>query len=109
MAEGQVQMIDVGDKAVTRRRAVARAVVVLAPSAADRLRDGTLPKGDALTVCRVAAIMAAKRTPDLLPLCHPLPLSHVGVEATQDGTRDRPMELALSSCSTRMRFPNAGL
>ena len=82
-----MQMIDVGDKAVTRRRAVARAVVVLAPSAADRLRDGTLPKGDALTVCRVAAIMAAKRTPDLLPLCHPLPLSHVGVEATQDGTR----------------------
>jgi cyclic pyranopterin phosphate synthase len=81
---GQVQMIDVGDKPVTRRSALARAVVALAPQVVERVAEGSLPKGDALAVCRVAAIMAAKRTPDVLPLCHPLPLSHVAVDVTID-------------------------
>jgi cyclic pyranopterin phosphate synthase len=75
---GDVTMVDVGGKPLSRRRAVARAEVRMAPETAARLRD--LPKGDALTTAQLAGIMAAKRTSDLIPLCHPLPLSHVGVE-----------------------------
>ena len=75
---GEVRMVDVGDKPLSRRRAVARAVVRLAPETASQL--GSLPKGDALAAARLAGIMAAKRTSDLIPLCHPLPLTHVGVE-----------------------------
>jgi cyclic pyranopterin monophosphate synthase len=74
---GSVQMVDVGGKPAQRRRAVARAVVHMAPATAARLRD--LPKGDALTTAQLAGIMAAKRTAELIPLCHPLPLTHVEV------------------------------
>ena len=74
---GDVRMVDVGGKPLSRRRAVARAEVRMAPATAARLRD--LPKGDALTTAQLAGIMAAKRTSDLIPLCHPLPLSHVEV------------------------------
>jgi cyclic pyranopterin phosphate synthase len=82
---GAVRMVDVGAKPVSRRRAVARALVRMAPETAQRLRD--LPKGDALTTAQLAGIMAAKRTSDLIPLCHPLPLSVVDValEVTGDG------------------------
>jgi cyclic pyranopterin phosphate synthase len=72
---GDVRMVDVGGKPVSRRRAVARATVRMAPETAQRLRD--LPKGDALATAQVAGIMAAKRTSELIPLCHPLPLSNV--------------------------------
>jgi cyclic pyranopterin phosphate synthase len=75
--EGNVHMVDVGGKPASRRRAVARASVRMAPETALRLRE--LPKGDALTTAQIAGIMAAKRTSDLIPLCHPLPLSHVDV------------------------------
>ena len=75
---GAVRMVDVGAKPVSRRRAVARATVELAPETAARLRD--LPKGDALTTAQLAGIMAAKRTAELIPLCHPLPLSVVDVQ-----------------------------
>ena len=75
---GAVRMVDVGDKPHSRRRAVARAVLRMAPETARRLRE--LPKGDALAAAQLAGIMAAKRTSELIPLCHPLPLSHVGVE-----------------------------
>jgi cyclic pyranopterin phosphate synthase len=74
---GAVKMVDVGGKPAQRRRAVARAVVRLSPGTAERLRE--LPKGDALTIAQIAGIMAAKRTSELIPLCHPLPLSHVAV------------------------------
>jgi cyclic pyranopterin phosphate synthase len=75
---GDVRMVDVGDKPVSRRRAVASARVRMAAETARRLRE--LPKGDALVTAQLAGIMAAKRTAELIPLCHPLPLSHVGVE-----------------------------
>jgi cyclic pyranopterin phosphate synthase len=75
---GDVRMVDVGEKPLSRRRAVARATVRMAAETAGRLRE--LPKGDALTVAQVAGIMAAKRTSDLIPLCHPLPLSRIDVE-----------------------------
>jgi cyclic pyranopterin phosphate synthase len=74
---GAVKMVDVGGKPMQRRRAVARAVVRMAPGTAARLRD--LPKGDALATAQLAGIMAAKRTAELIPLCHPLPLTHVEV------------------------------
>jgi cyclic pyranopterin phosphate synthase len=76
--EGAVRMVDVGAKPVQRRRAVARAIVRTAPETAARLRD--LPKGDALTTAQLAGIMAAKRTSELIPLCHPLPLTHIAVD-----------------------------
>jgi cyclic pyranopterin monophosphate synthase len=74
---GDVRMVDVGGKPLSRRRAVARATVRMAADTARRLRE--LPKGDALVTAQLAGIMAAKRTSELIPLCHPLPLSHVDV------------------------------
>jgi cyclic pyranopterin phosphate synthase len=71
-------MVDVGAKPTSRRRAVARGKLRTAPETVTRL--GALPKGDALAAARLAGIMAAKRTSDLIPLCHPLALSHVAVE-----------------------------
>ena len=70
-------MIDVGDKPITRRRALARAEVHMNDVALAKIEDGTVAKGDVLATARVAGIAAAKRTPDLLPLCHPLLLDHV--------------------------------
>ena len=74
---GGVRMVDVGDKPLSRRRAVASARVRMLPATARRLRE--LPKGDALVTAQLAGITAAKRTSDLIPLCHPLPLSHIEV------------------------------
>ncbi len=81
-ATGEVRMVDVGGKPLSRRRAVARGRVGMASATAERLR--TLPKGDALAVARIAAIQAAKRTSDLIPLCHPLPLTLVEVSLVVD-------------------------
>jgi cyclic pyranopterin monophosphate synthase len=75
--EGGLHMVDVGGKDVSRRRATARATLSIKPETAEKLRE--LPKGDAFAAAQVAGIMAAKRTSDLIPLCHPLPLTHVDV------------------------------
>ncbi len=80
---GDVRMVDVGDKPLSRRRAVARGRVRMAPATAKRLR--ALPKGDALAVARIAGIQAAKRTSELIPLCHPLALTVVEVSLEIDG------------------------
>jgi cyclic pyranopterin phosphate synthase len=74
---GEVKMVDVGDKPLSRRRAVASATLRMAPATARRLRE--LPKGDALATAQLAGIMAAKKTAELIPLCHQLPLSHIEV------------------------------
>ena len=79
---GDVRMVDVGAKPPSRRRAVARGRVRMAAATAERLH--ALPKGDALTVARIAGIQAAKRTSDLIPLCHPLPLTVVAVDLRVD-------------------------
>jgi cyclic pyranopterin phosphate synthase len=81
-ATGEVRMVDVGSKPLSRRRAVARGRVRMAAETAARLRS--LPKGDALTVARIAGIQAAKRTSELVPLCHPLPLTVVEVDLGVD-------------------------
>jgi cyclic pyranopterin phosphate synthase len=93
----EIRMIDVGDKPVTRRRATARARVTMPAEVRERIAAGTLPKGDVLAVARVAGIMAAKRTPDIVPLCHPLPLTRVDVtpELGDDG-----VEIVASAEST---------
>ncbi|HLQ60648.1 MAG TPA: cyclic pyranopterin monophosphate synthase MoaC [Candidatus Acidoferrales bacterium] len=79
-AAGAARMVDVGAKAVTRREAVAECRVRMAPETLAALRAASLDKGDALGVARVAGIMAAKRTPELIPLCHPLALDSVEVD-----------------------------
>jgi cyclic pyranopterin phosphate synthase len=79
-------MVDVGGKEVTDRRAVARAVVKMAPETAAAVGQGDAPKGDVIGTARIAGIQAAKRTADLVPLCHPLPLSYVDVAVELDET-----------------------
>jgi len=81
---GSARMVDVGDKPATERRAVARAVVRVTPETAALVQAGNAPKGDVLGVARIAGIQAAKRTSELIPLCHPLALSYVGVEGEID-------------------------
>jgi cyclic pyranopterin phosphate synthase len=80
--QGAARMVDVTDKPVSARRAVAAGEVHTTPEVIALLRDGALPKGDALAVARLAGIMGAKRTPDLIPLCHPIALHGVTVELT---------------------------
>ncbi len=83
-ASGRARMVDVGEKPATERRAVARAVVRVSPDTARAVLDGDAPKGDVLGVARIAGIQAAKRTSELIPLCHPLALSFVGVDGEID-------------------------
>lgn len=83
-ARGEARMVGVGHKPPILRRAVAEGVVRMAPATARAMSDGELPKGDAAAVARVAGIMAAKRTPELIALCHPLPIDRAGVEVSID-------------------------
>jgi cyclic pyranopterin phosphate synthase len=80
-SEGHARMVDVGDKPVTERRALARARLRMSPATAEAIVERGVPKGDVLATARIAGIQAAKRTDELIPLCHPLPLNYVGVEA----------------------------
>lgn len=82
---GEVRMVDVGDKPVTDREAVAEGFVVMSPDLTERFFAGDLPKGDAAAVARVAGIMAAKRTAELIPLCHPIPLTGVDLSLEPSG------------------------
>ena len=91
---GQARMVDVSGKDITARTATATGRVNLSPEAVTALRDGTVPKGDALAVARIAAIQGAKRTPDLIPLCHPIGLHGVTVDLTVD---DDGVQLAVTA------------
>jgi cyclic pyranopterin phosphate synthase len=77
---GAAHMVDVGGKAATGRRAIACGRITMSPQALEAVRNGNAPKGDVLSTARIAGIMAAKRTADLIPLCHPIALTQVGVE-----------------------------
>jgi cyclic pyranopterin monophosphate synthase len=81
-SSGHARMVDVSGKDVTARSATASGTVLLSPAAVAALREGTVPKGDAIAVARIAAIQGAKRTPDLVPLCHPIALHAVSAELT---------------------------
>jgi cyclic pyranopterin phosphate synthase len=81
-SSGTARMVDVSDKPITARVAIAAGTVTMQPATLALIRDGQLKKGDVLTVARIAGIMAAKRTAELIPLCHPLPLTHLDVDFT---------------------------
>ena len=85
-AEGDAHMVDVSDKAVTSRVARAESYIKMAPETLEIITEGRAKKGDVLGVARLAGIMAAKRTADLIPLCHPLPITKVSVDLTPDAT-----------------------
>ena len=87
-ARGNAHMVDVGAKDVTERVAVARASVVMQPATLKLIKDKKAAKGDVLAVAQLAGIMAAKKTPDLIPLCHPLALNSVDVKLTLDAKRN---------------------
>ena len=86
-ASGQAHMVDVSDKAVTDRIAVAEGYIRMRPETLDLITQGRAKKGDVLSVARLAGIMGAKKTSDLIPLCHPLPITKVAVDLTADPTR----------------------
>lgn len=86
---GQAKMVDVGHKAETERVAVARGSVTMQPETLQLIIEGNLKKGDVLTVAQLAGVMAAKRTSDLIPLCHPLLLSHIDVTCTPNPSENR--------------------
>ena len=90
-------MVDVGEKPVTDRRAVAHALVRMSPATAALVEAGDAPKGDVVSTARIAGIQAAKRTAELIPLCHPLPLSFVGVEAEVDAGLAPPAPFGATS------------
>ena len=85
-ASGQAHMVDVTDKAETDRVAIAEGCVIMAPETLALVEAGTAKKGDVLGIARIAGIMATKRTADLIPLCHPLPVSKVTVDLTPDAS-----------------------
>lgn len=87
-ADGQAAMVDVSDKAVTERSATARGSVLMEPATIKLILDGTVKKGDALSVARLAGIMGAKKTSDLIPLCHPLNVSSIDVQLSVDAVRN---------------------
>lgn len=88
-AEGRVRMVDVGEKQPTDRRAVAQAVVVMQPETFARITDHRIKKGNVLETARIAGIMAAKKTAELIPMCHPLNLRHVAVDFFPDAEAHR--------------------
>lgn len=91
---GRAQMVDVGDKTVVRRTATAGGQIRMAPETIELLRERALPKGDALNTARIAGVMAAKKTPELIPLCHGLNLTHVDVGFR---VRDREIEITATA------------
>ena len=109
-AAGAARMVDVADKPSTVREALAESVVRMAPATVRAVREGT-PKGDALQVARIAGIMAAKRTSDLIPLCHPLPLTKVDVdfEFVTGGVRVLAKARVLGQTGVEMEAAVAGL
>jgi len=99
--DGRASMVDVGHKDTTTREAVAEGSVYMAPATLAAIRDGAVPKGDVLSSARIAGIMAAKRTPDLIPLCHPLPLTKIAVEFQIDEEASRVAITATVRCRGR--------
>ncbi|MCK5354616.1 MAG: cyclic pyranopterin monophosphate synthase MoaC [Methyloprofundus sp.] len=86
---GEAHMVDVGEKAITQRTAVTTGYIEMLPSTLALIIDGGHKKGDVLSIARIAGIMASKRTADLIPLCHPLPITHVELNFTTDTTNNR--------------------
>ncbi len=99
--QGRAKMVDVGDKEVTSRVAVARGYVSIQPETARLIKEGLMKKGDVLTIAQLAGIMGAKKTSELIPLCHPLPLDRVDVDLELDESEGRINVTATASTTAR--------
>lgn len=99
-SDGRVRMVDVGEKPVTRRTATAEATLVVSGQLAKAIRERTVKKGDLLTVAEVAGTMAAKRTAELIPLCHPLPIQQIDVKVRLIGRRVRIRGTVITTAQT---------
>ena len=99
--QGQVNMVDVGNKPITDRQAKAIGYVVVQPETITLIQQGLMKKGDVLTVAQIAGIMAAKQTSSLIPLCHPLPLNKVDVQLVLEASENRIMVTSTASTSSR--------
>jgi cyclic pyranopterin phosphate synthase len=97
---GEAKMVDVGEKDITRREASASGSVIMKPETLEQIKSASLKKGDVLAVARVAGIMAAKRTPDLIPLCHPIPVDEITVDFDLS-SKDSVGITATAKCSSR--------
>ena len=97
-AQGRARMVDVGGKPVTRRTASAAARVLVSAETLRRIQTGSVKKGDVLTVAQIAGIMGAKRTPDIIPMCHPIPLDGVDLSLELDEARGSVEIVATASC-----------
>lgn len=100
-ADGQAHMVDVGEKAETHRQARAAGSILMQPDTLALIRSGSAKKGDVLGIARIAAIQGAKRTADLIPLCHPIALTRVSVEFEIDAEHNTVHCLAIAECSGR--------
>jgi cyclic pyranopterin phosphate synthase len=98
-SRGHATMVDVGDKQITTRTAIAEGEVRMTPATLAVIRDGNVPKGDVLAAARIAGIMAAKRTPELIPLCHTLLLTKVAIDFEIDEAESRVVITALVRCN----------
>ncbi len=96
-SQGRAQMVDVGDKPVTAREAVAEGFITLQPATLKAISDSTVPKGEVLGTARIAGIMAAKRTGELIPLCHPLPLESVEVHFEMPTTTESRVRITATT------------
>lgn len=99
-AQGEAHMVDVGDKSVTHRVAIAEGHITMQAETLDKILQGNHKKGDVLGIARIAGIMGSKRTADLIPLCHPLALTHVDIEFTTQ-TSPEPMVICKTTAETR--------
>ncbi len=99
--QGRARMVDVGEKDVTRRTAVAAGRVLVSSRTFSLIRSGGMKKGDVLTVAQIAGVMGAKRTPDLIPMCHPIPIDGIDLELQLDEARCSVEILATVSCAGR--------
>lgn len=97
--QGRAKMVDVGEKAVTQRTATAAARVLVSPETFDRIKTGGMKKGDVLTVAQIAGVMGAKRTPDLIPMCHPIQITGIDLDLSLDETRHSVEIYATVSCT----------
>ena len=99
--QGRAKMLDVGEKDITKRSATAAARVLVSPETFERIKTGGMKKGDVLTVAQIAGVMGAKRTPDLIPMCHPIQITGIDLDLSLDETRFSVEIYATVSCTGR--------
>lgn len=99
--QGRAKMVDVGEKEITQRSATAAARVLVSPETFEKIKTGVMKKGDVLTVAQIAGVMGAKRTPDLIPMCHPIQITGIDLDLSLDETRFSVEIYATVSCTGR--------